>query len=182
MQAEQTLTSNYVYEECDMPLAHTGLGNIVKVSDLTRSIQMGTANMNQAEYSDNESSIPQESSIAGNVAADNQRRATGPFNANSNNASGQLTRGKSTPAIGHNAALDSGKGSIVPAGKGKQAAMVGEYLIDSRRSELPTATPNSMVASCASQEQFEKSPNFKARFLLPAVWKQGSDLTAASGN
>ena len=66
MEAEQTLQDNYAYED----------GNIVRyAAGGVRLIE----DSSETEV-ENENSIPQESSIAANIAIQNQRRATGTLN------------------------------------------------------------------------------------------------------
>ena len=101
MQAEQSLLDNFVYEDEDNEV----------IASLQRRLQVVPTGAKHLDDScevdiENENSIPQESSIAGNVSIQNQRRATGTLNAGGLNRMPQaikttngMIRGKSTPVL-----------------------------------------------------------------------------------
>lgn len=89
--------------------------------------------MNDSSEAENENSIPQESSIAGNVSFQNQRRATGSVNASSSKQSvggiGGSNRGKSTPVVANqrnvqNSVIGNGEDEIRAAAQNSQNQLI----------------------------------------------------------
>lgn len=80
MQAEQTLMSNLVYETNDVDEQTVASFQQKLKGDLNGRPKPINDESSEVDV-ENESSIPQESSIANNISFQNQRRATGTLNA-----------------------------------------------------------------------------------------------------